>query len=79
MDGDQASVDSELTLLYADMKRRRRIRSPARSQSVFWANDRAFAHPEFPMYLVTRLAAYDFDGVKASSTGRCRPPIGANL
>ena len=23
-----------------------------------------FSHPEFPIYLVTRLAAYDFDGVK---------------
>jgi uncharacterized protein (TIGR03790 family) len=26
--------------------------------------DRAFSHSEFPIYLVTRLAAYDFDGVK---------------
>jgi uncharacterized protein (TIGR03790 family) len=24
-----------------------------------------FAHPKFPIYLVTRLAAYDFEGVKA--------------
>ena len=30
----------------------------------FGKRDRPFSHPEFPIYLVTRLAAYDFDGVK---------------
>jgi uncharacterized protein (TIGR03790 family) len=66
MDGDQASVDSELALLYLDMKRpaphalRGSIPNPFYGQK-----DTAFTHQAFPMYLVTRLAAYDFDGVKA--------------
>jgi len=65
MDGDAAAVDSELTLLYLDMKRgtphviRGSIPNP-----FFGKKDAAFGHPQFPMYLVTRLAAYDFDGVK---------------
>jgi uncharacterized protein (TIGR03790 family) len=66
MNGDQAAVDSELTLLYLDMKRgaphaiRGSIPNP-----FFGKKDAAFGHPQFPIYLVTRLAAYDFDGVKA--------------
>jgi uncharacterized protein (TIGR03790 family) len=66
MDGDQAAVDSELTLLYLDMKRgaphavKGSIPNP-----FFGKKDATFAHPQFPIYLVTRLAAYDFDGVKA--------------
>jgi|HubBroStandDraft_4_1064222.scaffolds.fasta_scaffold44664_2 uncharacterized protein (TIGR03790 family) len=66
MDGDYAAVDSELTLLYLDMKRR----SPhpvkgSLPNPFFGRRSSAFTHPEFPIYLVTRLAAYDFDGVKA--------------
>ena len=66
MDGDAAAVDSELTLLYLDMKRgtphaiRGSIPNP-----FFGKKDAPFTHPQFPIYLVTRLAAYDFDGVKA--------------
>lgn len=66
MDGDEAAVDSELTLLYLDMKRgaphaiRGSIPNP-----FFGKKDAPFTHPQFPIYLVTRLAAYDFDGVKA--------------
>src|SRR5579872_4169231 len=65
MDGTFASVDSELTLLYLDRKTGKPhtingvIRNP-----FFGKRDRPFSHPEFPIYLVTRLAAYDFDGVK---------------
>jgi uncharacterized protein (TIGR03790 family) len=65
VDGDQASVDSELSLLYLDMKRgtphplKGSIPNP-----FFGKKDVVFSHPQFPMYLVTRLAAYDFDGVK---------------
>jgi uncharacterized protein (TIGR03790 family) len=65
MDGDQASVDSELTLLYLDMKRgsphglKGSIPNP-----FFGKKDAAFTHDQFPMFLVTRLAAYDFAGVK---------------
>lgn len=66
MDGDAAAVDSELTLLYFDMKRRapHAIRGSL-PNPFFGRKDVAFTHPQFPIYLVTRLAAYDFDGVKA--------------
>lgn len=65
-DGDQSAVDSELTLLYLDMKRggphplKGSLPNP-----FFGKRDSVFAHTQFPIYLVTRLAAYDFDGVKA--------------
>ena len=64
--GDMASVDSELTLLYADMHEGK----PHNIKGVipnpfFGKSDAKFTHPQFPIYLVTRLAGYDFDGVKA--------------
>jgi len=66
VDGDQAAVDSELTLLYLDMRRRAPHPLKGSLPNPFYGKrDSAFAHPQFPMYLVTRLAAYDFDGVKA--------------
>src|ERR1700704_6607846 len=60
LDGTYASVDSELTLLYLD----RKSGKPHAINGVipnpfFGKRDRAFSHPEFPIYLVTRLAAYD--------------------
>ncbi len=66
MDTDGASVDSELSLLYLDMARRgpHSLRGSI-PNPFFGKKDAAFAHPQFPMFLVTRLAAYDFDGVKA--------------
>ena len=65
MKSSAASVDSELTLLYADLKSGK----PHPTEGVipnpfFGKRDRALSHPEYPIYLVTRLAAYDFDGVK---------------
>ena len=66
MTTDQAAVDSELTLLYADIHSGRPHALPGSLPSPFFGKrDAKFAHPQFPMYLVTRLAAYDFDGVKA--------------
>lgn len=66
MDGDAASVDSELTLLYLDMKRGTPHPIKGSIPNPFFGRRNAiFAHPQFPIYLVTRLAAYDFDGVKA--------------
>jgi uncharacterized protein (TIGR03790 family) len=65
-DGEQAAVDSELTLLYLDMKRG--TPHPLKGSlpnPFFGKKDAAFSHPQFPIYLVTRLAAYDFEGVKA--------------
>ncbi len=65
MDGDAAAVDSELCTLYSDPGgTSRSLRGPLRNP--FYARrGTAFSHPAFPMYLVTRLAAYDFDDVKA--------------
>src|ERR1019366_8485532 len=64
--GNHAAVDSELTLLYSDLK----TGKPHPLDGVipnpfFGKRERPFSHPEFPIYLVTRLSAYDFDGVKA--------------
>jgi uncharacterized protein (TIGR03790 family) len=65
MTTDQAAVDSELTLLYADMHSGHPHALGGSLPSPFFGKrDAQFAHPQFPMYLVTRLAAYDFDGVK---------------
>ena len=64
--GDNAAVDSELALLYADLKSGKPhalaggLRNP-----FFGKSDAKFHHAEFPMYLVTRLAGYDFAGVRA--------------
>jgi uncharacterized protein (TIGR03790 family) len=66
LNGSYASVDSELTLLYSDLTTGKphpvdgTLRNP-----FFGRRDAPFSHPAFAMYLVTRLAAYDFDGVKA--------------
>jgi|SRR5689334_22351424 len=65
MQSDGASVDSELTLLYADLKQGKphAISGPALNP-FFGRKDAKFGHPQFPMYLVTRLAAYDLEEVK---------------
>lgn len=65
METDTAAVDSELTLLYTDMRNRmpHPLRGPL-SNPFYAQRDFKFSHPKFPIYLVTRLAAYDFDGVK---------------
>jgi uncharacterized protein (TIGR03790 family) len=69
--GDHASVDSELTLLYSDIKSRSDVMAGAGHTLVgalpnpfFGRKNDKFSHPEFPIYLVTRLAAYSFDEVK---------------
>src|SRR5579862_7608774 len=66
MQGDYAAVDSELTLLYSDFKQGKAhpIAGPL-VNPFFGKREAKFAHPEFPMYLVTRLQAYDLEGVKA--------------
>jgi uncharacterized protein (TIGR03790 family) len=63
---DGAAVDSELTLLYADMHSGKPHPLPGSVPNPFFGKkDAKFSHPQFPIYLVTRLAAYDFDDVKA--------------
>jgi len=59
-----AAVDSELTLLYAKMAGNR-FKTEGRIPNPFFGKKTApFRHPDFPIYLVTRLAGYDFDDVK---------------
>jgi uncharacterized protein (TIGR03790 family) len=66
MDGDIAAVDSELALLYTDIHRGQPHPINGMLPNPFFGQRSAqFGHPQFPMYLVTRLAAYDFQGVKA--------------
>ena len=61
---DIASTDSELTLLYSRIHGKATpiigpIANPFHRQT-----QTPFTHPAFPIYLVTRLDAYDFNGVK---------------
>lgn len=66
MTGDAASVDSELTLLYSELHGDGEHKVIGALRNPFFGHTTAgFSHPEFPIYLVTRLAAYDFLGVKA--------------
>jgi len=62
--GDAASVDSELTLLYFDMHGRAHALPAGIANPFFGKTKAVFRHPDFPIYLVTRLAGYDFDDVK---------------
>ena len=59
-------MDSELALLYGKLKGAtvptRRAACAIRSSC---KRDAPFRHPQFPIYLVTRLAAYDLADVKA--------------
>jgi uncharacterized protein (TIGR03790 family) len=62
---ETAAVDSELTLLYSKMRGAKFARQGFVANPFFQKRDAAFRHPQFPMYLVTRLAGYDFEDVKA--------------
>lgn len=62
---ESAAVDSELTLLYAKLKGVQFKRAGAINNPFFMKRDVPFRHPQFPIYLVTRLAAYDLNEVKA--------------
>jgi uncharacterized protein (TIGR03790 family) len=65
LNGTIAAVDSELTLLYSDIKQGKHHRVEGSIPNPFFGRkDARFAHPDFPIYLVTRLAAYDFPGVR---------------
>jgi uncharacterized protein (TIGR03790 family) len=66
LEGDVAAVDSELALLYTDLKKGKHHPEKGWLPNPFFGKrDAKFSHPEFPIYLVTRLAAYDLAGVKA--------------
>lgn len=59
-----AAVDSELTLLYSDLKRLPHPLDGPYVNPFYRERQAAFSHPKFPIYLVTRLAAYDFSQVR---------------
>ena len=61
---EYASVDSELALLYSKLRGATYRRAGGIPNPFFMQRDAQFRHPQFPIYLVTRLAAYDFAGVK---------------
>jgi uncharacterized protein (TIGR03790 family) len=64
LNAEHASVDSELSALYG---RRHGVDWPVRGalrNPFYGQRDAPFRHPNFPMYLVTRLAGYDFDDVR---------------
>jgi len=61
---EAASVDSELTLLYSDMQGKPHL-LPAGIRNPFFGKVYSpFRHPDFPIYLVTRLTGYDFADAK---------------
>ena len=64
MERESASVDSELTLLYSKLKGAQFRRAGAVPNPFFMKRDAPFRHPQFPIYLVTRLAAYDVTEAK---------------
>ncbi len=63
--GDCASVDSELTLLYSTIKGFKYALTGAVDNPFYRQRETPFQHSSFPIYLVTRLAAYDVNEVKA--------------
>lgn len=60
-----AAVDSELSLLYSVMHGMKYKLEGPYPNPFFSKSNQAFDHKQFPIYLVTRLAAYDFAGVRA--------------
>ena len=58
------AVDSDLTLLYAKMRGEKFKAEGLVPNPFFGKGDQPFRHPQFPIYLVTRLAGYDFEDVK---------------
>ncbi len=64
--GTFAAVDSELALLYSDLHTGQpHVLAGLVPNPFFGRRGQPFSHPQFPIYLVTRLAAYDLEGVKA--------------
>lgn len=68
---DGASVDSELTLLYLSLHGLRYDLPGWQANPFFRQKDQPFGHPQFPLYLVTRLAGYSFEDARRA-VERCR-------
>ncbi|GIU75402.1 MAG: hypothetical protein KatS3mg004_2489 [Bryobacteraceae bacterium] len=64
MQGDRAAVDSELAAMYAFLHGARHPLAGPWSNPYF-QREVPFRHPDFPLYLVARLAAYTFADVRA--------------
>ncbi len=63
--GTAAAVDSELALLYAVLHGVKYRPDGPYPNPFFGKTEERFEHKQFPIYLVTRLAAYDFSGVRS--------------
>jgi uncharacterized protein (TIGR03790 family) len=63
-DAEESSVDSELSILYQKLKGLKFLRKGTVRNPFFGKLDAPFRHPQYPIYLVTRLAAYDWNDVK---------------
>jgi uncharacterized protein (TIGR03790 family) len=68
---DGAAVDSELTLLYAKLKGTSPNLAGSLANPFMGRMNEPFAHPAFPIYLVTRLAGYTYEDT-IRSIQRCR-------
>lgn len=68
---DNASVDSELALLYLEMRGAKIRREGWVDNPFFRRKDQVFSHPGVPIYLVTRLAGYSFEDAR-KAVERCR-------
>lgn len=64
LNSEEASVDSELTLLYQAMQGVRVSAAGMYPNPFFGKLDRPFRRESFPIYLVTRLGGYDFADVR---------------
>jgi len=62
---EAAAVDSELTLVYSKLKGRQFGLAGLVPNPFYRRMGARFVHPQFGIYLVTRLAGYDFVDVKA--------------
>ena len=65
MSTESAAVDSELTLLYGKLRGAMFRTAGVVPNPFFRQMQERFDHPRFPIYLVTRLAGYDFADVQA--------------
>jgi uncharacterized protein (TIGR03790 family) len=63
--GTASSVDSELALLYSVLHARKRPPLEGGAPNPFYGSSQRFRHPQFAMYLVTRLTAYSLEDVKS--------------
>lgn len=64
-DAEMAAVDSELTLLYGILQGKTYPLAGYVPNPFYRQRDLPFSHADFPIYLVTRLAAYDIATVKS--------------